>query len=424
MIIDEKEKLLIISNNVLSTTRNNGKTIFSYINCLPKENVAQLYFSEEKPTISGYYYFQLSDRDIIRGLCFPQKRGRQLNASSDVSKNKTNTNNLTTKYRNTFFRIARDILWYRKWKSKKLLKWLDDFSPTAVFFVGGDSCFAYDIYRFVLKRYNPKSSLYITDDYITIQKKESFLKRIRKKQIKKKIKSALAKTNNFFTVSSLMRDEYEKIFERDSKTIVNLTESLKIDGNHSSNDGIVLLYAGSLYYGRDQMLGLIASTIKKFNSFDPSKKAFLKVYANTEPDATTKDRFVVCGCSDFCGSLSKEELKVALNEADVLVFVESFDQEQINKTRFSLSTKVPEYLSVGKPILALGPKGIGSIDYLSDVSCCVNDIDSLEKKLIELLNSSEIQRELAELALAKYNRLHDHKKLQSEFIADLFMPNE
>ena len=61
----KNERLLIISNNVLSTTRNNGKTVYSYIDSLPKENVAQFYFYNEQPSIEGYSYYRIIDKDII-----------------------------------------------------------------------------------------------------------------------------------------------------------------------------------------------------------------------------------------------------------------------------------------------------------------------------------------------------------------------
>ena len=58
-MIDKSDRLLIISNNVLSETNNNGKTILSYFDTIPKEQVAQLYFSGECPQIEGYRYYQL-----------------------------------------------------------------------------------------------------------------------------------------------------------------------------------------------------------------------------------------------------------------------------------------------------------------------------------------------------------------------------
>ena len=83
----KQERLLIISNNVLSTTRNNGKTILSCIDTLPKNQVRQLYFSEEIPTLADYKYYQISDTDIINARLKREKPGRaiaRLNAGNSI----------------------------------------------------------------------------------------------------------------------------------------------------------------------------------------------------------------------------------------------------------------------------------------------------------------------------------------------------
>ena len=82
----------------------------------------------------------------------------------------------------------------------------------------------------------------------------------------------------------------------------------------------------------------------------------------------------------------KEELIKTLNKADVLVFVESFAEEQIEKTRYSLSTKIPEYLSLKKPIFAVGPENISSMRYISDTAMCVFEIGEIYNRLKAVLN--------------------------------------
>ena len=416
MGINQNDRLLIISNNVLSNTRNNGKTIYSYIDSLDPSHVAQLYFNGEYPSISGYKYFQITDKDIIKGLTSSQKRGRVIN---DVNPGSPNVIPAPPKHRGDLFRTFREILWKNKWRSKKLFDWIDEFSPTAVFFVGGNCVFAYDICEYIVKKYNTRLSLYITDDYIMPRKKESLLGRIRRSKIKKSINKCLLSADSFFTVSEVMRKEYKNVFGRDSSVIVNLTESLKLDTASSPNDVFSLIYAGSLYYGRDEVLGRIGAVIKEYN-LDHEKKALLKVYSNAKPDAETKKRFTVDGACEYRGSLTKEELKNELNRSDILVFAESFDPEQIEKTRYSLSTKVPEYLSVGKPIFAVGPAVVGSMDYLSDVAMCVNDMSKLADSLHRLLNSEVLRSRIASDSEKKYIDNHLKENLQSKFLSDVF----
>ncbi len=406
------ERLLIISNNVLSNTRNNGKTIYSYIDSLDSDQVAQLYFNGEYPSVGGYKYFRITDKDIIKGVLSPKKRGCAINDARESAAPEGVT---SSRHRGDVMRLAREVIWQGKWKSKKLIEWLDEVSPTAIFFVGGDCLFAYDICKFIAKRYNARTSLYITDDYIMPRTKDSLVGKLRKKKIKKRIEKCLEYAESFFTVSDMMRREYKDLFGKDSSVIVNLSEPLKMQVEDKDDSAYTMMYAGSLYYGRDEMLGKLSAAVKEYNDTHV-KKALLKVYTNMPPDEKTRSRFIVDGASEYCGSLDKDGLRLELNRSDILVFVESFDKDLMEKTKYSLSTKVPEYLSVGKPVLAIGPMGIGSIDYLSDVAVCVDDLSEIKEKLTGLLDSEAVQADVAEKCEKKYLNNHSKEKIQKEFL--------
>ena len=119
------KRLLIISNNVLSYTQDNGKTILSFFDSVPKECVRQLYFSGENPGVSGYKYFQISDNDIIKGVFSRKRRGRAYaDVNSDVEVSSFAHNQARKK--TALMRLIRECLWYKKWISDQLINWLDD----------------------------------------------------------------------------------------------------------------------------------------------------------------------------------------------------------------------------------------------------------------------------------------------------------
>lgn len=411
-VIKMNERLLIISNNVLSETNNNGKTILSYIDCLPKSEVRQLYFSSENPQIEGYEYFQISDKDVLKGHVRKIDRGRSIKQFS-YSENKTNSNIIK---RNDFTCLLREIIWYKSWKSEALINWLDDYNPTAVFFVGGDCLFAYNIYLFIVKRYSPKSSLYLTDDYIAPRKKKTFLSEIRRKLIINKLQESLKLTHHFFTISAPMKQAYNVLLNRNSDIIVNMTESLYSHEYIKSGENIAIVYAGSLYYGRDDVLLAVADAIERYN-VNNNKKVFLEVYSK---DKINNNKLKNFSFTHFNGPVNKEKLIKIYNAADILLFVESFNDYQIEKTRYSLSTKVPEYLSLKKPIFAVGPDNIGSMDYLQDVAQCVYKLDDIYKKLVDLLESHELQLKLAKSSYIKYVKYNNKEKMQEKFIKKIF----
>lgn len=104
--------------------------------------------------------------------------------------------------------------------------------------------------------------------------------------------------------------------------------------------------------------------------------------------------------------LDKDGLKAAMNQSNILVFVESFDNGQIEKTRLSFSTKIPEYLSVGKPILAIGPEGIGAMDCLQEAAACAYSKEDIYNCLKNLLENENMQYMMAEKAKKAYTKLN------------------
>lgn len=409
-------KLLIISNNVLSEINNNGKTILSFIEN-SKLEIRQLYFSSEVPSIITYKYFRISDNDIIRGCFFPKKRGKSISVEKH---NKTTMEvSLKRKFgRNLITLYIRELLWKNKWQSKQLEEWLDDFRPDVILFVAGDALFAYDICSHIKEKYDSRLVMYTTDDYIMPRLNESVFEKKRRNDIRKQMVKILKKTDVFYTISEQMQKDYKNVFLRNSLIAMNMTDDLMDKSIQKSNDQYIFTYAGTLYYGRDDILVELAKCIHRFNKTH-DKKAYLKIFCGTEPEENVLKKINIEGCSRYFGCLTKKELKNQLNKSDVLVFAESFKISQMEKTKYSLSTKIPEYLSVKKPILAIGPDKIGSMQYLQDVAVCVNSVKNLYDSVEYMLEHREFCDLYSCKARDKYEQNHNKESLQREFVENL-----
>lgn len=409
------KKILIISNRVLSTVDNNGKTLYSFIKSIPKESVSQLYFYGNPPTIAGYNYFQLSDKDIILGKFNKRYRGRKIkaieNGQQDTDFGVNTDFSIQLKYkipRNNLFLLLREIIWMNSWKSKQLDEWLGEIKPELVFFMAGDCLYAYRICEYVVNRFHCRLKIYVTDDYVLPRSHESKLAKIRRERLIGLMRKSIKRSQTFFTISERMREEYKVLFGKDSTILFNMSESLRDEElcrKSEKNEIIILTYTGSLYYGRDKILLELAKAIKKYNdNHKGAKRARLYVYSNMKPDDNLIEDLKTTEAAMYGGSLNKEQLKERLNLSNILVFVESFDREQVEKTKLSFSTKIPEYLSLGKPILAVGPKGIGSMDYLEDVAVCIREKESIYELLEKIVTSVEEQNECSRKALNKYEQ--------------------
>ena len=79
----------------------------------------------------------------------------------------------------------------------------------------------------------------------------------------------------------------------------------------------------------------------------------------------------------------------------MLVHVESFDNKSRQLTKLSISTKIPEYLATGKPIIAIGPREVASLEYLKDCSLWITNKNDIYNKIKLFSRGNDFLAELS-----------------------------
>lgn len=418
------KNVLIISNRVLSETDNNGKTLLNLIRKIPSKMVSQLYFYGSLPEVEGYNYFQISNKDIISGKINHKLRGRQVFPIKGEIEDNNRT--LTEKYsikRTAFKLLVRDLLWKNSWISEQLISWLDNIKPEYIFFMAGDAVYAYEICLWIKEKYQCKLFSYVTDDYILKRSQESFWEKKHRLMVLRALKECANSSAVFFTICERMRKEYKRVLGVDSEILFNRCSSLydkKLSLCSDENDKIIFLYAGSLYYGREKALIELAKALKKINieNGEKGKEAVLHIYLNALPSDSFLHEIQELGTAKYLGKLDFKELKIKLNECNYPVFVESFEEKQMEKVQLSFSTKIPEYLSLEKTILAIGPDNIGSMDCLRNVAVCINSIEEIYAKVEHLLHYPEEFSNLGLKARQEYEKIMEIPGLEEYIVCE------
>lgn len=384
--MNTKKNILIVSNNALSETHNNGKTLSSLVREYPLENLSQLYFSDETPSFNVCKrFFKISDIDILKRL-----NGRAIEKPSSLQANVVTQNKqFYSKIRNIqTARLLREVAWrYLSFNKAKLFKWLDQQQPDVIIFCAGDSLFAYDIVNTIANKYKCKLIVYITDDYILPRLNLSPCWWIRRNSIFDNMQYVINRCDLLLTVSNTMQAKYKEVFSKDSLVFFNRPESLKTHESFKKSEKIELIYAGGFHFKRWKVLNKIALAIQDYNKRH-EKQAFLKIYSNSVPNKKILKKLNICHSSKFFGSLNSDQLKTELNRADILVHVEAFDFNSRMSTMLSLSTKIPEYLSINNTILAVGPEEVASIKHLEQYpqAFIVNKPRRISKDVQKILN--------------------------------------
>ncbi|MCR4661259.1 MAG: hypothetical protein K5765_04555 [Clostridia bacterium] len=407
-----RNKILIISHLALNKTNNVGKTLFEFFKHFKKSEIAQLFFTDILPD-DDYCseWYKVTDLDMLKSLKRKNKAGVEYfykDEKNDV------TNNFFYKKsvgRSTIKLLLRDLIWKIgsiDWV--ELDAWIQRIQPTVIFVAPGYNSFAYDIALKIAQKHTLPLCTYIMDDYYFDRK--NFLNPLEYFRIgilRSKIKKLLFHSKHIFFVSEALQSAYNFLLNNNSSIIYTPYDSLEEPLKFDEHNEIKLFYAGSLGVGRWKILLEIARAISCIQG------AHLDIYASKREEKLIKKVMKETNVN-YCGFLPQDRLKEEMRKYDFVVHTESFERKNRVKTRYSISTKVPELLSSGIPIFAVGPKKQASIEYLkkNDSAFICSSIKDIQKNIIIALKNKELQAEILKNAQILCKKNHDSYKIYEQ----------
>lgn len=157
-MVAENLKILIVSNNCLSTSNSNGRTIFNLVSNLKDDQVANFYVYDELPDCEGFTnFYRVRDVDALKAFTSFKKVGQRIcdkktiNSSLEpaIEKKEKNTKN----FKNPLGSIGREIVWKTpRWRTDEFKAWIDEFDPNVVLLQAGDAPFLFRIARKISKK--------------------------------------------------------------------------------------------------------------------------------------------------------------------------------------------------------------------------------------------------------------------------------
>ena len=399
----QTSKVLIISGLPFRNDSNLGKTLSTMFGGFRPEELAQLYFSPQKPNVkicSSYY--QVNEKQLLYsfGGLLEKKNGRVIN-SSEISEKyeepESNPSAILSIRHYSIIPLLRDVLWLvSKWKTKKLKKWLSDVNPDCVFCTLPNTVRSCKIVNYVAERCDCPVILFVTDDYYNDPNLHSgFIRSFYYHWLQLSIDSISSHLKYVVGCSEMAAQEFGNKYKVPYEAVFTPSgleyTSLRIH-HQSSLSPVIFRYFGNLGLERWKPLKELGLAISDYNNGE--NKAILEVYSNNlYPDAIAQ-LDIPNGCI-FKGWVHGEEYLDLLESADVAVHVESFSEEMCRRTRLSISTKIADYLGAGKCILAIGRQDLASIQHLKNVACVANDLHNLQGFIKRLVEDSEYRSHLS-----------------------------
>ena len=109
---------------------------------------------------------------------------------------------------------------------------------------------------------------------------------------------------------------------------------------------------------------------------------------------------------------------MVMENSVAVIHTESFAPKIKEKIRFSVSTKIAESLMYGPCLIAYGPEGIASIDYLKEnkAAYVITRPEDLESGLTEILTNRDLREQIVRnaraLAVKNHNAEVNPKKVR------------
>ena len=428
-------KVLVISQTVFSKTSNMGKTLTSYFTGFRPDELAQLYFHSEKPTNPDVCrdYYRFSDVDALKSIFSSKRKGTKIEASDICSCDESariDTGISRKAYKvgskhKAWVLLLRDLIWrLSRWNNAQLLQWVDDVKPDVIFFASGDGAFSYRIAKKIKERLNVPMVMACVDDYyLNNRNKSEFLGKFRQKIFLKSVKKTVTDVDEIFTICDTMNAAYTELFEKKCRTLHTSAEfkELKI-----RTDADQVSYIGNVGYDRYKQLLDLGKAISRISC--DNAPHHIDVYSGSINEEYITPLKSAAGIV-FHGSVPASNVPKIMESSVAVIHTEAFDNETQNLVRFSVSTKIAESLMYGPCLIAYGPEGIASIDYLKENNAAyvITRPEDLESGLTEILTNAALREQIIKNARALAERNHNadvNPKKVREWLENIVNDNE
>lgn len=153
-----------------------------------------------------------------------------------------------------------------------------------------------------------------------------------------------------------------------------------------------IIYTGGLHLNRHRSLLEVQSCIKRLHENGLFCRLLIYAPAKDRYLDSLFDKDVVT----FMDYVPHDKIYEVYDSADILLHIESFNKEQILFTQYSLSTKISEYLSSGKPILCYSPQETAVYQYIleNQAGYAASSPAQLDECLGDLVSKPELRWQL------------------------------
>ncbi len=382
----ERYKGLVIAHNPLSRHTNNGKTYASLLSEFSKEQLCQIYATNLQPDFQvADSFYRVHERAVIRnkrtrigGEVFEDIAAGQ--AIAAPVKNKPLVRKIKKIIQKlTYTRMGQAVRSWL-WGNEPLLNddlrnWIEKEKPDFVFWGNGNVNAMVKLALQICEEYNLPLIANLGDDYFSRGYSANIFYNIYQRKLKSLFAQIAKKAEVIVVCSEKMRQVLQEQFGGNYFVAMN-----SIDRNEVYETGTVdkknltMIYTGNVGIGRWKTLAQVGKALSELSG---KYNVQLDVYSGEDLENKIIKSFSKLNCVKLHGAVYGEKLQEVRENADIMLFAETFDRKHKKLLETAVSTKVPEYMNTKRAILAVGPDYSAAIDYykrydVAEVVSCLN----------------------------------------------------
>lgn len=303
--------------------------------------------------------------------------------------------------------------------SPELILWIKEIKPDIIYFQPS----TIENIKFVNELHQLSGIPYVVhvmDNFLDVNTLSKKLNSKKALVVKQSLDDLVKKSNLCMGICEEMCKQYGKEFDRTFHSFQHAVDNKFWFRNYSirSNpESFVILYAGRTSIGTSNSLFLLAQAIDNCNKNHNCNFEFQIQSTSKAPGLLKK--FSKYNCVRICKPVPYNHLPDRYTEADLLLLPMDFDKESLNYIKYSMPTKVPEYLISGVPIFVLAHETTALYKYAKSENWAFTNstvIESdIEALLLDIRNNLEKRVEISETAKKVGKRNHDIYTVRESF---------
>lgn len=303
--------------------------------------------------------------------------------------------------------------------SPELIQWIKEINPDIIYFQPS----TIENIKFINELHHLTGIPYVIHvmdnflDVTTLSKKANTKTAL---LIRQSLDKLVKNSNLCMGICEEMCNQYGKEFNRTFHSFQHAVDNKFWFRNYtvrSNPQTFVILYAGRTSLGTSNSLFLLAQAIDKCNKNHQCNFEFQVQSTSKAPGLLKK--FSRYNCVRICNPVPYNHLPDRYKEADLLVLPMDFDKESLNYIKYSMPTKVPEYLNSGVPIFVLAHEMTALYKYADSenwafTNSTANEAE-IEALLLDIRYNFEKRVQITETAKQVGKRNHDIYTVRESF---------